>query len=419
MTAEITVLKNGLRIISQEYPEYETVSLGLWVNTGSAYETKNLNGISHFLEHMVFKGTESRTAADISEEIENVGGQTNAYTSREFTAFYAKMLKNDAELALDVLCDMMLNSKFADDELAKEREVVVQEIKQSFDDPTDIVFDYMQEQAFKDQAMGRPILGTAELVRSYGAKELRGYMSTNYAAENMVACAVGKIKHQDFVKMIEKRLASLQSKTNFIADKQVYGGGYFAENRDVEQAQVVLGFGAYGYDSEFYYPSMLLSIILGGGMSSRLFQEVREKRGLAYSIYSFPAFYSKSGFMGISTGTDKDEINTMLPVVADELKKTMNDKVSEEELKRAKAQVKSSTLMSLESSSAVSEKLARQMLLFKRIIPIEETVQHIDSVSVDDIRDMACKIFMSKPTYALVGNINNHMEYDKLIQLLK
>ena len=419
MKPEITVLKNGLRVISQEYPQYETVSLGLWVRTGSAYEAEDLNGISHFLEHMVFKGTDKRSALSISEDIENVGGHTNAYTSREFTAFYAKMLKNDAELALDVLCDMLLNSKFAEEELVKEREVVVQEIKQAIDDPSDIVFDYMQAQAYPNQAMGRPILGTAELVRSFGAKELNGYIGTNYAAENMVACAVGNIKHKDFVKMVEGRMSSLQSKVNFTVDKQVYSGGYFAENRDVEQAQVVLGFGAYGYNSNYYYPAMLLSTVLGGGMSSRLFQEIREKRGLAYSIYSFPSFYSNSGFLGVSTGTDNQEINNMLPVVVDELKKIMNEKVSNDELQRAKAQIKSSTLMALESSSSVSEKLARQILLFGRTISIEETVKHIDEVSVDDIRDIAIKIFTSKPTYALVGKVDDHLEYDKLCDLLK
>lgn len=186
MQPEISILNNGLRIVSLKYPQFETVSLGIWVNTGSAYERENMNGISHFLEHMVFKGTASRSATAISEDIENVGGQTNAYTSREFTAFYAKMLKDDLELAVDVLCELVTSPQFAEDELVKEREVVVQEIKQTYDDPGDIVFDYMQAEAFAGQAMGRPILGTADLVRSFGAGELRAYMKTNYAAENMV-----------------------------------------------------------------------------------------------------------------------------------------------------------------------------------------------------------------------------------------
>lgn len=418
MQPNISVLSNGLRVVSLHNPQIETVSLGIWVNTGAAYERADINGISHFLEHMVFKGTKTRTARDISEEIENVGGQTNAYTSREFTAFYAKMLKNDAELALDVLSDMLQNSTFAEEELVKEREVVVQEIKQTFDDPSDIVFDYMQDKAFSDQALGRPILGKAELVRSFDEQKLRAYMHSNYTAENMVVCAVGNIKHDDFLKMVEKNITNLPEKKSFIVEKQTYTGGYFAESRDNEQAQVILSFKGFEYASPHYYATMVLSTILGGGMSSRLFQEVREKRGLVYSIYSFPTSYTQNGLFGIAAGTDDKEINNMLPVIVDEIKKIGNDLVSAEELKRAKAQIKASILMGLESSSAVSEKLTRQLLLFGRNIPIDETVAAIDSVSFEDIRTAASTIFSSTPTYSLVGNISGHTDYDSLKKML-
>ena len=419
MLPEITTLKNGLRIATFYYPQYETVSLGIWVNTGSAYEPKELNGISHFVEHMVFKGTKSRSAIEISEAIENVGGQTNAYTSREFTAFYAKMLKNDAELAIDVLAELMTCPTFLHQELVKEREVVVQEIKQTFDDPSDIIFDYMQEQAFKNQAIGRPILGTAELVRSFGANELRGYMNTNYAANNMIVCAVGNIKHNNFVKMVEKRMSDIPAHTSFAAEKQIYGGGYFAEKRDNEQAQVILGFEGCGYNDESYYSSMLMSSVLGGGMSSRLFKEIREKRGLVYSVYCFPNYYTKSGFVGISAATDNEQINQMMPVVVDEIKKITDTKVGEDELQRAKSQLKAGMLMSLENSSAVAERLARQQLLFGRFVPVEEQIAKIDAVSVDDILQSAQKVFASKPTYALVGNIDGHIDYDTICTKLK
>ena len=419
MQPEISILNNGLRIVSLKYPQFETVSLGIWVNTGSAYERENMNGISHFLEHMVCKGTAGRSAAAISEDIENVGGQTNAYTSREFTAFYAKMLKDDLELAVDVLCELVTSPQFAEDELVKEREVVVQEIKQTYDDPGDIVFDYMQAEAFAGQAMGRPILGTADLVRSFGAGELRAYMKTNYAAENMVFCAVGNVDHGQLVKMVETRLSGLQAKTSFAADRQHYTGGYFAEKRDTEQAQVILGFDGFSYADERYYAAMLMSTVLGGGMSSRLFQEVREKRGLVYSIYSFPTFYTGAGFTGIAAATDNEQVNKMLPVMIDEIKKIAAAPVGEAELKRAKAQVKSAILMSLESSSAVSEKLARQLLLFNRSIPIEETIAKIEEVGVEDVRAAAETIFASKPTYALVGNVDGHYGYDEVCRLLK
>ncbi len=419
MQTEISVLSNGLRIVSLKYPQFETVSLGIWVNTGAAYEQEKMNGISHFLEHMVFKGTASRSAAAISEDIENVGGQSNAYTSREFTAFYAKMLKDDLELAVDVLCELIMSPQFAEAELVKEREVVVQEIKQTYDDPSDIVFDYMQAEAFAGQAMGRPILGTADLVRGFGAEDLRAYMETNYAAENMVFCAVGNVDHQRLVKLVEARLSGLRSKTSFVADRQHYTGGYFAEKRDTEQAQVILGFDGFSYADERYYAAMLMSTVLGGGMSSRLFQEVREKRGLVYSVYSFPTFYTGAGFVGIAAATDNEQINKMLPVMIGEIKKMASSSVSETELNRAKAQVKSAILMSLESSSAVSEKLSRQLLLFNRSIPIEETITKIEEVGVEDIRAVAEKIFASKPTYALVGSIKDHYDYDKICRLLK
>ena len=419
MQPEITTLKNGLRVASFYYPQYETVSLGIWVNTGSAYEPAELNGISHFVEHMVFKGTKSRSAIEISEEIENVGGQNNAYTSREFTSFYAKMLKNDAELAMDVLAEMMTCPSFADEELVKEREVVVQEIKQTADDPSDIIFDYMQAQAFAGQAMGRAILGTPELVRSFGAKELCGYMKTNYAANNMVVCAVGNIKHADFVRMVESRMASIPRHTDFTPDRQQYCGGYFAEKRDNEQAQVILGFDGFKYADGHYYSSMLMTAVFGGGMSSRLFKEIREKRGLVYSVYCFPNYYTGSGFTGISAATDNEQINQMMPVMIDEIKKMTDSPVSAEELARAKAQLKAGMLMSLENSSAVAEKLARQQLLFNRYIPVDEMVGYIDAVTADDVLKTAQKVFASKPTYTLVGNIDGHIGYDEVCEKLK
>ena len=328
MQSKISTLKSGLRIITANFPQLESVSLGLWVKTGSAYEKPEVNGISHFLEHMSFKGTERRTAKEISEAIEDVGGQSNAYTSREFTAYYAKMLKDDAELAADVLTDSIKNSTFPEEELIKEREVVIQEIKQSIDTPDDIIFDYFQEAAFPNQALGRSILGPAEKVRSFGRETLQNYLNTNYAAENMVACAVGKIDHDNFVKMIENRMGDFRTKTSFVPDKQNYVGGSFFEKREIEQAHVMLGFKGVPYETESYYPCALFSTLFGGGMSSRLFQEIREKRGLVYSVYSFTASHTDDGILGIYAGTGPEELKELLPVVVDEIKKVCNDLVS-------------------------------------------------------------------------------------------
>lgn len=419
MYSNMTTLPNGLRVITSSRPETETVSLGVWVKTGSAYEEAAVNGISHFLEHMAFKGTKRRTALQLSEEIEDVGGQSNAYTSREFTAFYSKMLKGDAELAVDVMADILQNSTFPEEELKKEREVVVQEIKQSIDTPDDIIFDYFQEQAFPNQAVGRSILGPKETVRSFSRETLQNYLKTNYAAENMIVCAVGNIEHEKFVKMVESRMSSFQPHTHFTPGPQQYVGGCYFENRDLEQAHLALGFRGCKYCTEEYYPSIIFSTLFGGGMSSRLFQEIREKRGLVYTVYSFTASHTQDGLFGIYAGTGPKDLKTLLPVVVDEIKKVCNEKVQIKELNRAKTQLKASMLMSLESSSATAEVLARQMLIFDRIIPVDEMVQRIEKVTLDDIQNVAQKIFSTKPTYTLLGSIKERVEYDELQKLLK
>ena len=419
MQPEISILNNGLRIVSLKYPQFETVSLGIWVNTGSAYERENMNGISHFLEHMVFKGTETRNTFEISEQFEDVGGQSNAYTAREFTSFYAKMLKGDTELAIDILADLVKNATFPESELLKEREVVVQEIKQTIDMPDDIIFDYLQEQAFPNQALGRTILGPAEKVRSFDKEKLKAYLKSNYAGENMVVCAVGNIRHNDFVRMVEQRLGSIQAQSHFTPDKQVYKGGFFAEKREIEQAHVVLAFKGIKYECENYYPCMVFSTIFGGGMSSRLFKEIREKRGLVYTVYSFSNSHTQSGLFGIYAGTTNKELKELMPVICEEINKICREKVSEQELNRAKTQLKASMLMALESSSSTAEVLARQMLLFNRIIPIEEMVERIEKVSVDDVQNIARKIFSSNPTYTLVGDIEGYPPYDEIKQMIK
>lgn len=414
MDIKLDKLANGLRVITVERPEIETVSLGIWINTGSACENKDINGISHFVEHMVFKGTKSRNALQISEDIENVGGQTNAYTSREFTVFYAKMLKNDVELAIDVLSELVTAPTFDAAEMAKEKEVVVQEIKQTNDDPSDIVFDYFQNTAFADQALGMSILGPAEKVRSFDADKLREYMSHNYAAENIVVAAVGNLKHDNFVKMVEQRMGGLQPHTNFVQDKQLYTGGQFIKTRDIEQAQVLLGFKGVEYHHPLYYPVHILSTILGGSMSSRLFQEIREKRGLVYSVYSFTNTHTQSGLFGIYAGLNQEEIKNYLPVVADEVKKIRSEYVSDKELNRVKVQMKAGMLMALESSSSTAEVVARQQLIHNRFIPVSEIVEKIDCITKEDVLKAAQLIFNGKLTYTLLGNLSEYPDYETL-----
>ena len=414
-----STLKNGLRVITAPRPQIESVSLGIWVNTGSSDETIEDNGISHFIEHMVFKGTKKRNSLQISEDIENVGGGTNAYTSRHFTCFYAKMLKNDLELAIDVIADFITSPLFEESEMVKEKEVVVQEIKQSLDAPDDLVFDYFQETCFPNQATGRSILGPIDTVRGFTAERMHNYMKNHYTANNMVVVAVGNLDHDKFVKMAEERLSMVAPTGNFIADKQEYVGGAKIECKDIEQTHLVLGFKGASYLNEDYYKYSVLSTILGGGMSSRLFQEIREKRGLVYTINSFNQSLKNTGVFGIYAGTTPNELNELIPVVADEVKKLLNDKVSDAELNRAKTQIKASLLMSLESSSSTAEILARQLLLFNRVIPISETVEKIEAITKDDLQRISQNIFTTNPTYTILGcNGMKYPDYDYIKSLL-
>lgn len=419
MEIKLTTLENGLKIITSERKQTETVSLGIWVNTGAAYETKEINGISHFVEHMVFKGTQKRNAFEISEDIENVGGQTNAYTSREFTAFYAKMLKNDLELAVDVIADFVMAPTFPEDEMKKEKEVVVQEIKQGYDTPDDVIFDYMQEQAFPDQPLGRTILGPKEIVRSFSPADLKKYMAHHYAANNTVVVAVGNLDHEKFVQMVQSRMSTYRPQTDFTIQPQIYQGGFYAEKRQIEQAHLLLGFKGVEYKNPMYYPVSIFSTIFGGGMSSRLFQEIREKRGLVYTVYCFTNSHTQNGLFGIYAGTSQSELCELIPVVCDEIKKVVQDKVTPKELERAKVQLKASMLMALESSSSSAEVIARQMLLYHKVIPTEEIVSRIEAVTAEDIQKAAQLLFASNPTYTLLGNLETYPDYDKLRSLLQ
>ena len=419
MDINLTTLNNGLRIVTLERPQVESVALGIWIKTGSAYETAKDNGISHFVEHMVFKGTKKRDYLAISEDIENVGGSTNAYTSREFTAFYAKMLKTDLELAIDVLADFVMAPTFPKNEMKKEKEVVIQEIKQTYDDPSDAVFEHFQEKLYENQAAGRSILGTTELVHSFDAEKLRNYMHNHYAGENIVISAAGNLKHDEFVKMVEDRMGSLNAKTNFIIQKPIYTGGFYVENRDVEQAQVVLGFDGINYADKDFRAANIMSVILGGGMSSRLFLEIREKRGLVYSVYSFLNSMTNSGTNGIYAGLDAAQIKQYLPVIADEIKKITNEYVSDAELQRAKTQMKAGLLMGLESTFACAKMLARQFLIYNRFINVDEIVAQIENVQKEDILRVAQRLFSGKPTYALLGNLSDYPDYENLQNMMK
>ena len=412
-TVKITKLDNGLNIISEEMNTVETASAGVWVEAGARNETPQMNGVSHMLEHMTFKGTRKRNAQAIAEEVENVGGHINAYTSRENTAYYAKVLKEDLGLAVDVVADLVQNAVLDEEELERERGVILQEINQAQDTPDDVVFDLFQEACFPDQALGRPVLGPADGVRDMARDDIIDYMREHYRPAGMVLSAAGKFSHNQLIDLAHEHFPGGTSGRGADHPTAHYVGGDIRESRDVEQAHLLLGFEGLHYKDDDFYAASVMSMVLGGGMSSRLFQEVREKRGLVYSVYSFLSAYADTGVFAIYAGTGEKETAELIPVVCDEIGK-ITGTIGAEELARAKAQLKASILMSLESTSSRAEQLARQLMIFGRPLTTEESVAKIEAVDEAAIQNVAKRIFSTEPTLAALGPIGNVEDFDKV-----
>jgi predicted Zn-dependent peptidase len=382
MNIGLATLPNGLRIVTDRIDTVATVSLGLWVDVGTRHEPAAVNGVAHFLEHMAFKGTKRRTALAIAEEIEAVGGQHNAYTARESTAYYAKVLKEDAGLALDILADILQHSTFDADEMERERGVILQEIGRTNDTPDDVIFDYFQECAYPDQAMGRSGLGSPEIIRKLSRKSVIGYMRDHYAASHMVLSASGNLDHDKFVDLAGKLLGDMPAERSFETEPARYVGGEHRQDRDLEQVHLVLGFPGLPLAHPDRYAAGVLSTAFGGGSSSRLFQEVREKRGLAYAVSCFGESYRDGGLFGVYAGTGEDEVAELVPILCEETCK-LRDGLTPVELARAKAQMRAGLLMSLESTSARCEQMAQHMLIHGTPFDPDEVVRRIDAV--DDI----------------------------------
>jgi predicted Zn-dependent peptidase len=413
MSVEVTTLNSGLRIATDYNGNIETASVGVWVAVGTRHEKPEFNGISHFLEHLAFKGTQRRTALAIAEEIEAVGGHLNAYTSRENTAYFAKVLKEDINLAVDIISDILQHSTIETDELERERQVVIQEIHQAFDTPDDIIFDYFQKTAYPNQAIGRPVLGEASLIATLPRKNIIDYMHSQYSAPKIVVAAAGNVNHEDFVWQCETAFCDLRKDSIHTDEPTLYQGGDYRENRDLEQVHILVGLNGVSYNDPDYYPMSILSTLLGGGMSSRLFQEVREKRGLAYSIYSFSSSFEDGGIFGIYAGTSPDDVTELIPVVCDEITKLAKH-VSEDELARSRAQLKASTLMALESTSSRSEQAARQLQIYGRVIPIKEVIQNIEEIDATAVMSLAIRLIKSTPTFTALGPIRKVEDFSKL-----
>ena len=405
MSVDVTKLPSGLTVVTDSMPHLETAALGVWAGVGGRDEKPDEHGISHLLEHMAFKGTARRTSREIVEEIEAVGGDLNAGTSTETTAYYARVMKADVPLALDVLSDILTEPTFVPDELEREKNVIVQEIGAAQDTPDDVVFEHLNELCYPDQPMGRSLLGTAKTLKGFDRDSLRNYLATHYHGPDMVVAAAGAVDHKRIVAEAAERFSVFEATPAPKPQPAIFGqGGSRVVHRDLEQAHLTLALEGVPQADPALFSLQVFSNTLGGGMSSRLFQEVREKRGLCYSIYTFHAPYADTGFFGLYTGTDPADAPEMMEVIVDIITESV-ETLTEAEIARAKAQMKAGLLMALESCSSRAEQLARHILAYGRPLTVEELVARIDGVSVESTCDAARQLLSrSRPAVVALGS---------------
>jgi predicted Zn-dependent peptidase len=414
MGVEVTKLGSSLVVVTDHMDHLETAALGIWVKAGGRHESTGEHGISHLLEHMAFKGTSRRSARQIVEDIEAVGGDLNAATSAETTAYYARVLKADVPLALDVLSDILTDPLFDAEELEREKSVVVQEIGAAQDTPDDAVFEHLQELAYPGQPIGRSLLGTAETLKTFDRARLRDYLARHYRAPAIVVAAAGAVDHAAIVADAEQRLAGLAGVGAPAAVPASFGGGARVVHRKLEQAHVALALEGVAQTDPALFSVQVFSSVLGGGMSSRLFQEIREKRGLCYSIYTFHMPYSDTGMFGLYTGADSRDAPELMRLIVDEMHGAL-DTITEVEVARAKAQMKAGLLMALESCSSRVEQLARHIIAYGRPIAVPELIARIDAVSVESTRAAGRALLTrGRPAIAALGSGKS---LDRAVQL--
>lgn len=402
MSPRIDTLPNGFRIVTETMPSLGSAAIGVWVLAGGRHETAPQNGIAHFLEHMAFKGTDTRSAVQIAEEIEDVGGYINAYTSREVTAYYARVLKDDVPLAMDVIADILLNPVFDEEEIEVERGVILQEIGQALDTPDDVIFDWLQERCYEGQPLGRTILGAEERVRSFDKSDLAGFVKQHYGPGQMILSAAGAVDHDEIMKLAETLFGGLQARPDTPAPQASFTGGEHREIKPLEQVHFAFAMPSPGYMDPDVYTGQIFATALGGGMSSRLFQELREKRGLCYSIFAQASAYAETGLTTIYAGTSASQIADLSGLMASELARAAED-MSDAEVNRARAQLKAGLVMGLESPSSRAERLARMVGIWNRVPDLVETVARIEKATTADIRAFGKQLCQGNSALALYG----------------
>ena len=409
----VTTLPNGLRVVSEHMPSLATTALGVWSGAGSRHEHAEEQGLAHLLEHMAFKGTSRRSALQIAEEIEAVGGEVNAETNTEYTAYYSRVLGHDSGLALDIISDILTDPSFDPVELKREKGVILQEIGSYEDTPDEVVFDLFMETAYAGAPIGRRILGTPKTVKAQNRSSMRGFMNRTYRTPSMVVSAAGAVEHEQIVEDVNMRFDSFGQTPAPQAEAATYQGGEQRRQRKLEQSHIVFGFKGLGWNDPDHYAMHVISNLLGGGMSSRLFQEVREKRGLCYEVYSFFSPFSDSGVFAVYGGTGDAQLTDFAPVVLDTLVAAASSP-TESEVARAKAQMKMSLLTALESPGRRAEQMARHMLAYGRVMPRLEIINAIDAITVDDVSRVAQGLVSATPTLAAIGPIKKLMPFDAI-----
>jgi len=404
LTLRLTTLPNGFRIVTEDMAGLKSASVGVWVTAGGRHERPEQNGIAHFLEHMAFKGTKTRSALQIAEQIEDVGGYINAYTSRDMTAYFARVLQDDVPLALDVISDIVLNPVFDRKEIEVERHVILQEIGQALDTPDDVIFDWLQEASYPDQAFGRTILGPSERVSSFGREDLTRFVAQHYGPDQMILSAAGGVDHDRIVAEARVIFGGLKPVGPVPVQPADFRGGERREVKNLEQVHFALAFEAPGYRAPDVYTAQVYAMALGGGMSSRLFQKIREERGLCYAIFAQSAAYEDTGQITLYAGTSEEEIGELTRLTLEELKRSCDD-MTEVEVARARAQLKAGLLMGLESPSSRAERAARLLAIWGRVPDLDETVAKIDAVSLKDVRSYAGALTQARSALALYGPV--------------
>ncbi|MGI4877816.1 MAG: M16 family metallopeptidase [Janthinobacterium lividum] len=398
----LTTLGNGVRVVTRSMPHVETIALGLHVDTGARFETAATNGVAHLLEHMVFKGTATRTARQIAEQVEDVGGSLNAYTARDMTVFHVRLLADDLALGLDLVADLVRNPRFDTDELEREKQVVLQELGEARDTPDDIVFDHLQEAAYPRQSIGRSILGSEASIAALTANDLRDWLAVQYRGGSCIVAAAGKVDHDALVALTERAFGDLPAGARPGFEPARFEPASHHDRRKFEQAHLTLGAAAPGHGDPDFDAIMLFTTAVGGGASSRLFQELREERGLAYSIYASTTPYADAGLFAVYLATAKRDAARGI-ALATEVLAACAAELRPDELARAKAQVRAGLLMSLESPAGWAEFIARQLLAHGRLTPPSEVVRRIEATTLDHVRAAACRLVAGPYAFADVG----------------